>query len=294
MQYSYQELTKLLAFDPGRRHIPTLASADALAGATRVLVQARKVVLLSGFYIGRASAWETDGPLGTLALAATLQRAGKEPVIFTDTGALDMFAAGMRVLNLKTPLLGFGPGMVPGKECLLQQQPEAVIAIERNGRALDGKYYNSSGVDVTRHIAHFDGLFAAATDHGIDTIAVGDGGNEIGFGDHLPQVQQLLGRKQKIACITPAKYLIACGVSNWGGYALAALTAWHTRNKLPLDQALLTELLQEIVTAGAVDGVSGQGTATVDGLPLAIELAMFSQLTTGLASLASQVAGENN
>ena len=184
--------------------------------------------------------------------------------------------------------------MAPASESLLQQQPDAVVAIERNGRASDGKYYNASGTDVAEHVAHFDSLFAAAAAQGINTIAVGDGGNEIGFGDHLPQVQKLLGPMKKIACVTPSKYLVACGVSNWGGYALAALTAWHKHSQLPLDQASLTELLQQIVAAGAIDGVSGQSTATVDGLPLEIELAMFSKLTRGLLPLASQVAGESN
>lgn len=294
MQNSYQEMTKLLAFDPGRRRIPILANPVALAGAAKALAQARRVVLLSGFYIGRAAAWETDGPLGTLVLAATLSHVNIEPIIFTDTGALDIFAAGMEALSLKTPLLGFAAGTAPPSECLLQQQPDAVVAIERSGRAVDGKYYNAGGMDVAEHVAHFDPLFADADAKGISTIAVGDGGNEIGFGAILSEVQQLLGPTQHIACVTPAKYLIACGVSNWGGYALAALTAWLQRRQLPIDPDTLANVLTRLVAAGAIDGVSGQRTASVDGLPLDIELAMFSKLTNVLPPLASQVAGETN
>lgn len=294
MHSSYQELARLLASDPGRRRIPTLACPEALAGAANALARARRVVLFSGFYIGRAAAWETDGPLGTLVLAATLHQVGIEPIIFTDEGALDIFAAGMQALDLQTPLLGFAPGSAPANEHLLQLQPDAVIAIERCGQASDGKYYNASGHNVAEHVAHFDSLFTAANSQGIPSIAVGDGGNEIGFGARLHEVKQLLGPAKQIACVTPVQHLIACGVSNWGGYALAALIAWEQRSHLLIDQTMLVNTLEQIVAAGAIDGLSGRNTATVDGLPLTIELDMFRKLTSVLPPLATQVAGETD
>ncbi|HHW99331.1 MAG TPA: DUF4392 domain-containing protein [Firmicutes bacterium] len=293
MQNSYQELARLLTFHPGHRRIPALSCPEALAGAANSLVHARRVVLCSGFYIGRAAAWETDGPLGTLILAATLEQVGIQPIIFTDRGAMGIFDAGMRTLGLQTPLVGFAPGQAAEHECLVQYQPDALIAIERSGQASDGNYYNANGQDVTKQVAHFDPLFTAAPNHGITTIAIGDGGNEIGFGVRIQEVRQLLGASREIACTTPADYLIACGVSNWGGYALAALVAWHNRIRLPIDQKLLLTTLEQIVAAGAIDGVSGQAIPTVDGLPLAVELTMFNRLTNALPSLVTQVVGEN-
>ncbi len=290
MQDSYQELARLLAFDPGQRRIPVLACPEALAAAANSLAQSRRAVLCSGFYIGRAAAWETDGPLGTLVLAATLQQVGIEPIIFTDTGALAIFEAGMRVLDLQIPLRGFDPGKAPAPEALLHCQPDALVAIERSGQASDGNYYNANGQVVTEQVAHFDPLFAAANDHGITTIAIGDGGNEIGFGARIQEVRQLLGASWHIACVTPAHHLIACGVSNWGSYAVAAIVAELKHGQIPCDQTLLLTMLEEIVAAGAIDGVSGQTTPSVDGLPLAVELAMFNRLTSVLPTPTTRVA----
>lgn len=294
MMTSYQALAKLLASDPGRRRIPALACPQALAGAASALAQARRVVMFSGFYIGQSGAWETDGPLGTLVLAAALQQVGIEPVIFTDEGALAIFAAGMQAINLQVPLLGFAAGTAPADEHLLQQQPDIVIAIERSGQARDGKYCNANGLDVAQNVAHFDPLFVTANTRGITSIAVGDGGNELGFGSRLREVELLLGETKHIACITPAKYLIACGVSNWGGYALAALVTWLQRSRLAFNQEMLIKMLEGIVAAGAIDGLSGLSTPTVDGLPLTIELSMFAQLTSALPTVTTQVAGETN
>ncbi|NLW17107.1 MAG: DUF4392 domain-containing protein, partial [Firmicutes bacterium] len=132
----------------------------------------------------------------------------------------------------------------------------------------------------------------AADDWDSATIAVGDGGNELGFGARLGEVRQLLGPAKQIACITPAQYLIAGGVSNWGGYALASLVAWLKGSQVSIDQKLLVNILEQIVAAGAIDGISGQSAATVDGLPLAIELAMFTRLTKALPTVTTQVVGD--
>ncbi|NLY53177.1 MAG: DUF4392 domain-containing protein [Firmicutes bacterium] len=294
MQARCQELATVLAQDPGRRRIPVLACPQALAEAVNVLRKARTVVLISGFYIGRFSAWETDGPLGTLVLALALQQVGTRPIIFTDAGAVPIFAAGTQTLNLQLPLLGFEPGVAPTLDRLLQYEPDAVVAIERCGQAANGRYYNASGIEVTEQVAHFDPLFVGAKAAGIPTIAVGDGGNELGFGTRLHEAEILLGPEKWIACVSPASILIACGVSNWGGYALAVLLTWLKRSELACSEAMLKETLASMVAAGAIDGISGQRTLTVDGLPLTVELATFNQLQAALPPLAQVVVGEGN
>jgi hypothetical protein len=69
----------------------------------------------------------------------------------------------------------------------------------------------------------------------------------------------------------PTDHLIVAGVSNWGAYGLAA--GVRLLRGAPHDPALFDpqrerELLEIMVERGPlVDGVSGQRTATVDGLP---------------------------
>ena len=136
-------------------------------------------------------------------------------------------------------------------------------------------------------------------------IAIGDGGNELGMGKVLPNILKNIANAEKIACVVPADYLIAAGVSNWGGYALAAgaalcrveeilgqrqqkpqgdddiaadavVTDWITKC-LPTAQEE-TELLERAVAAGCRDGVSGKLEATVDGMPLATSLQCLADI----------------
>ena len=61
----------------------------------------------------------------------------------------------------------------------------------------------------------------AAKDGRISTTSVGDGGNELGMGKVKEQVEKYVPHGEQIACVVPSDYLIAAGVSNWGGYAIA-------------------------------------------------------------------------
>lgn len=279
MEEICRELASLLTYDPGERRIPMLSSAAPLFAAATALATAKRVSLISGFYIGKAEAWETDGPLGTLILAEILERAGVIVTIFTDDGCLPIFESGRRLLKLATEIVGFPPGReVDAPAILADYEPDVLVAIERTGRAADGRYYNASGFDISQFVAHFDNLFLLAKTVRLPTVAVGDGGNELGFGAKVQEAQLLLGSASPIACVTAADYLVPCGVSNWGAYALAALYSRQSGSSCLCDEQSLEALLQEMVDAGAIDGVVMQRVPTVDGLPLQEEKGMFSRV----------------
>lgn len=279
MEEICRELADLLRHDPGHRRIPSLSSAAALLAAAALLSGARKTMIISGFYIGRAGAWETDGPLGALVLADALEQSGAEVVLLTDAGCLPIFESGHRLLGLGAQLIGLPPGVEPdAAELLAAHRPDLLLAIERSGRAADGRYYNASGFDISQHVAHLDNLFLAARAQGVPTLAVGDGGNELGFGARVNEAKALLGSAGDIACVTAADHLVPCGVSNWGAYALAALVVRQRGSGSSCDESALVELLQSLVAAGAIDGVDLRSAATVDGLPLEEEISMFARL----------------
>jgi hypothetical protein len=103
------------------------------------------------------------------------------------------------------------------------------------------------------------------------TIGIGDGGNEIGMGKIAwDTIRRNIPNGAVIACRVPTDYLIVAGVSNWGGYALAAGVALLRDQRL--DPALFDvekerELLRVMVEQGPlVDGVTAQPTVAVDGL----------------------------
>jgi hypothetical protein len=147
------------------------------------------------------------------------------------------------------------------------------IAIERCGRSADGPPRNMRGQDIGSYTAPLDDLFTAGP---WDTIAIGDGGNEIGMGAiSRSLIAGHVAHGETIACVTAARHLIVAGVSNWGAYALiGALAAlredWRGTLLACLDETVDRAVLEAAVEHGpAVDGVSRRRTLTVDNLDIA-------------------------
>ena len=106
------------------------------------------------------------------------------------------------------------------------------------------------------------------------TIGIGDGGNEIGMGK-IPHetIVANIPNGDLIHCRVPTDHLIVAGVSNWGAYALAAgvyvLNKVRNRGRSLRARTASGTFSKSMVRDGLlVDGVTGQQTATVDGLTL--------------------------
>ena len=93
------------------------------------------------------------------------------------------------------------------------------------------------------------------------TIAIGDGGNEIGMGN----IYEALAQLDINASATKVDELCIADVSNWGAYGLMAfLSIWNDKDLLadvvPLD------ILKYLSELGSVDGVTRENELTEDGL----------------------------
>ncbi len=254
-------------FEAARGGLRSAASALAAAPAARV-------GLITGFYVplGSPPAAETDGPVGAALLAKGLAEVGICCRVATDEPCRSACAAA---------LTGAGAADVPVDATDIAATIAAwrhagithAISIERCGRSADGAPRNMRGLDISSYTAPLDELFTAGP---WETIAIGDGGNEIGMGS-LPRelIAQHVDHGETIACVTPARHLIVAGVSNWGAYALlGALAAlrpeWRERLLVCLDEKLDQAVLEATVNNGpAVDGVSRLRTMTVDNLDMA-------------------------
>ena len=157
-----------------------------------------------------------------------------------------------------------------------------MIAIERCGPGADGKPRNMRGEDVGAHAAPLENVFTAGPWR---TIAIGDGGNEVGMGSLPPGlIAATVPFGDTIACVTPATHLIAAGVSHWGAYALIAglavvKPAWREALLACLDPAIERRILETLVAQGpAVDGVTLDRALTIDGLGLDTHGAKREQL----------------
>ncbi len=240
-----------------------------------------RIYVVTGFFIAHANppCGETDGPLGALFLARALAPLGLRVTIVTDPYCEEALSAGIRELVApglwQVWTLPLPPaGHVTWKHWLEGDMGTHLIALERVGPSYhDGHCYSMRGRDITEHTNPAHLLFEAPGRRpGLTTIGIGDGGNEIGMGKIPPEViESNIPRGALIACRVPTDHLIVAGVSNWGAYGLAA--GVRLLRGAPHDPALFDPereraLLQIMVDRGPlVDGVSGQRTATVDGLP---------------------------
>lgn len=153
------------------------------------------------------------------------------------------------------------------------------MAIERAGRAADGKYYTMRAADMTPLIAPLDAVMELADAAGTPTTGIGDGGNELGMGGAVEAVRASVPRGDVIACTVAASHLLACGVSNWGGHALAAALcalACEEGRFASGEEAVAAlmapaeeeaAVLRAVCAAGAVDGVTKSTDLHVDSLP---------------------------
>ena len=266
------------------------AARGGLRAAASTLTNARSasVGLITGFYVpqGTPPAAETDGPVGAALLAKALAAVGIPCRLATDEPCRGACAAALGAATPDVMLDVVAPRapLAPLIEKWRSAGVTHAISIERCGRSADGAPRNMRGQDIGSYTAPLDDLFLAGP---WQTIAVGDGGNEIGMGG-IPRslIVQHVAHGETIACVTPAQHLIVAGVSNWGAYALiGALAALHKdwrRTLLScLDETLDRAVLEATIQHGpAVDGVSRLPTPTVDNLDIATHHGVLRKIRT--------------
>lgn len=259
------QLEELIATDVNGRGTEHLIVPGDLAAAGHSLIGARHVAIVTGFVILRAGAPETDGPPGALILARVLQRIGIEVTIMAERFALPV----LQHAALTPWTEGLSVQATPAAAGELAQAGVThLVAVECVGRAKDGHYYNAAGQLLDAYKPLADTLFLQAAAYGIETVCIGDGGNEIGMGKVYERVRVSVPLGERIGCIVPSDRLIVAGVSNWGAYGLAALLSFAAGLDLPHTAAEEAELVAALGSAGAVDGYSGEVAASVDGRPV--------------------------
>ena len=270
-QAAIETLSALAAHDPGQRGFSSAAaSAAELQAAAESLLNGHRIVIATGFCIRAALIGENDGLTGALAIADALARLGKEVVLVSDRFSSALLEAGAHLYDRVFPIVVLETAQDRADaqiaELLQTFKPTQVLAIERPGSAIDGHRYSMRGVLLDDLIPGADRLLVPAGARDFTTLAIGDGGNELGLGALRSKHMHRVEHGEKIFCATPADHVIAAGISNWGGHALvAALTCLSGQ---PLMRATSHEksVLEALQAAGAVDGCTGRADLSVDGI----------------------------
>lgn len=262
-------IENLVASDPGGRNIFGLMITDQLRLAAQSLRWARRVAIISGFYIPDAKASETDGPPGAKVLGDALQQLGVKIDFVTDKWNECVFQS----LGLNPTVLATA---AETHQFLTTTLPTHVVSVERVGRGVDGRYRNMRGVDISPTTAPLDELILEATRRGITTIGIGDGGNEIGMGKVFAEAMTAVAHGAAIASTVATDFCIVAGVSNWGAYGLAgALSVLENCDLLPTAERATNDIKTAVSLGGAVDGVTHRHEPTVDSLELAASVRML-------------------
>jgi hypothetical protein len=279
----------LIQEDVGRNM--TALFAAARGGLRRAAEAAQGISgaigLITGFYVpgGTPPAAETDGPLGAALLARGFVAVGLRCRLATDApcrAACAAALAGAGAAAVPVDSVALGTPLADLVATWRQSGIASAIAIERCGRSADGRPRNMRGEDISGYTAPLDELFTAGPWR---TIAIGDGGNEIGMGAlSRSLIVEHVAAGEAIACTTPAQQLIVAGVSNWGAYGLLGALAvlredWRPKLLACLDPALDRRILETMIADGpAVDGVSRSPRLTVDNLPIAVHHEKLRQI----------------
>lgn len=237
-----------------------------LRGAKTLRDNKHRVLIGTGFPV--AGTFETDGPLGAIVLYQALEALGGEPWLASGPPLCTALAERFRVLPLSARTLAAAEQ--EAKQALEELKPTVVVSIEHPGLNSDGCYYNMRGEDISNDSAIFDPFLSLAH---CPTIAIGDGGNEIGMGN----ISELISDLELPGASTTCDELLVADVSNWGAYGLISLLGYWAGQDL-LGTISPLDILQFLSAHGSVDGVTRENTLTEDGLPLAEGISVIREL----------------
>ncbi len=266
----YRQLEDIVRKNLDQRRMDGIMLRGELEEAAVSLFGGETIVIVTGFVIRDYMTGETDGPIGAVSLAGALENIGKKVVLVTDEYSKDMLDSCCRVKRLRSPIevISMGTETLFAEDLLKKYNPTHIVAVERPGKSIDGRCYSMKGQDLSDIVPDTDILFEEARERGIATIAVGDGGNEIGMGKIAPYIKRYVYKGSMICASVITDFLIIAGVSNWGGHALAAALSIIEGKMLLHDEDTEKILFRRMIEAGAVDGCTKMHTMTVDGLSL--------------------------
>ena len=219
---------------------------------------------------------ENDGPFGSVVLAAALVKIGHTVTIYTDPDALPPIAMLTKRAGLAIDVLPLALGDTEQQVKIAEKQ-DLFVAIERLGGNRNGFIYGVTGVSRSPHRANVDAIFTTATKLGKPTLAIGDGGNEIGFGKVHAELEKRLP-DHTMAAKTPCgggvfsvvpTDVLAVGTSyNIGAYGVVAALALLKKDAILCHTPEEEVALHHVgVGLGLVDGGSGGRIPWCDGIP---------------------------
>jgi len=264
------QIEEIIFKDPGNRGISSLFQPNSLHKSSELILKTlknKKSYILTGFCCLSSSS-ETDGPLGSSLINATLNNLGFNNFLLTDPFSEKVVKASSN--NGKIVIEN-------SYENFLENHKESdisfIVSCERPGRSLKNKDYRTMRAkNISHQNCNLDLLFPGENEtKSYLTIGIGDGGNECGTGNIYKEVQKKVNYGNEICTDRFCDVLIMSGVSNWGALGLSASLVILNGEKANMEFFIQEcyyqrKLLEKMIEAGSYDGVSGKGELSVDGM----------------------------
>lgn len=251
----------------GMRRLHGAMSPGYCYRAARIILNNRGTVLIgTGFPV--SGSFESDGPIGAIALYRTLTELDCKPVFVCAPPISKILSRNF--ITHELPLADWEMSKTAVARALNDLAPNLIVSIERPGVTANGRYYNMHQKDISDLTAKYD-LFLSES--GCPSIAFGDGGNEIGMGN----VHDALAQMDIIPAVTTCDELVIASVSNWGVYGVIAVLSKVLNRDLfkVFDPQTIADYL---VDNGCVDGITTRNESSEDGFPISVGLDIIEQL----------------
>lgn len=285
----YHELNEIMRYDAGHRGLKV--PAPDLAAVADELVSAKRVLILTGFPVLDPNGephCETDGPIGAAEIACALAAVGSRvwlsadekdypvleaaTVVYGRDTQIDIYKNGETLVSNASPNGRVDLVCIPfentrsfASEFLNDNDITHLIAIEHPGKGCCGHYCSMRGSYLDRYLADTDCFLSMFK--GV-SIAIGDGGNELGMGKYKSDVVKCVAHGDEIAASLAADHVLTAGVSNWWGAGISALLSYKTGKNLLVGANTEQAALKAMIEAGSLDGCSAKPEMTVDSLPI--------------------------
>ncbi len=203
----FSKMETIILEDPGDRKIAHLYQKSDLLKSVLALSHARRVAVTTGFPVhqDKEVKEETDGLPGAIAICQALLVLGTDVTLLCDDSTQQLFQScvdhmvDIKALKSPVQVLPYSSAINVVKSSTPPW--DVLVAIERAGRNKGGNYCTMSGKTV--QLDPIDDIFISLNSHPlVNTICIGDGGNELGMGKVYDSVVEHIPKGEVIACKT--------------------------------------------------------------------------------------------
>lgn len=218
---------------------------------------------------------ESDGPPGASAMARALQATGFEVEIFTEQACIPGVLGMNEVLGVDVPVTALPMQRQTPEHQRIAESLDAVIVTEKLGVNEKGIQHSVTGVSREGMRAYVDPIVNAMNEAGKLTVGIGDGGNEVGFGNVYEAARELIanGRSCQCGCgggiitVTKVRHMFPVAISNWGAYGLVGTMAvGFNRPDIVVTPDEEHRILSRCIDLDLVDGGCGRVAYRLDGV----------------------------